>query len=296
VKYAPFPCRPATTISHALKLFGGKYLKDITSWDIERYKKMRRETTKSIGKRISDTTIRKELLHLNRFFVLAGEWGLVSPDHNPVPRVKKPPESKGRVPELSEEEEAQLLEAYSPGIRPVVKFAVYTGCRRGEILGLKWDRVDMDNGFIYLDKTKTGEPRVVPLCETALEVLRAISNRNGYVFQNGAGKPYTCVRASFNRAKIKAGLNSRTFHDLRHVFASRLRRNGASLGDIGELLGHKDMRMTLRYAHLTPGHLKSVVGLMDRFDIQTATKTATGSPYPAPSKKGRAQNSLNPGL
>ena len=270
------PARPAITIGHASKHFGGKNLKDITSWDLELYKKARRNTTMKNGKRISDSTIRKELLHLNRLFVLAGEWGMLSQGHNPVRTVKKPPESKGRVPELSEEEEARLLEACSLGIRPIVKFAIYTGCRRGEILGLTWDLVDMDAGFLYLGDTKTGEPRAVPLCETALEVLRGIGHREGYVFQNEKGAPYTCIRASFNRAKKETALDGLTFHDLRHVFASRLRRLGASLGDIAEALGHKGVKMTLRYAHLSPDYMKGVVQRLD----QTATKTATHLPFP----------------
>ena len=195
--------------------------------------------------------------------------------HNPVRTVKKPPESKGRVPELSEEEEARLLEACSPGIRPIVKLAIYSGCRRGEILGLTWDRVDMDAGFLYLDNTKTGEPRAVPLCETALEILRGLGHCEGYVFKNEKGEPYTCIRASFNRAKKEVALDGLTFHDLRHVFASRLRRLGASLSDIGEALGHRSARTTLRYAHLSPDYLKGLVQLLDQTGNQTATKTAT---------------------
>jgi integrase len=107
-----------------------------------------------------------------------------------------------------------------------------------------------------------------------LYVLQGIDHQDGYVFLNDKGEPYTCIRASFNRAKKEVGLDSLTFHDLRHVFASRLRRLGASLGDIAEALGHKGIRMTLRYAHLSPDYMKDLVKLLDR-EIQTATKTAT---------------------
>ena len=93
------PNRPAITIGHASKIFSGKYLKDITSWDIEMYKKTRRNTTMKNGKRISDTTVRKELQHLNRLFVLAGRWDMVPDGYNPVKNVKKPSEQQGRVPE-----------------------------------------------------------------------------------------------------------------------------------------------------------------------------------------------------
>ena len=135
----------------------------------------------------------------------------------------------------------------------------------------------MERAFIFLGDTKTGEPKVVPLCETAQGVLRGMGHREGHLFKNERSKPYKCVRASFNRAKKEAGLDSLRFHDLRHVFASRLRRRGASLGDIAELLGHKGLRMTLRYAHLTPDYLRNVVDLMDEAEIQTATKSATPS-------------------
>ncbi|MEE9196603.1 MAG: tyrosine-type recombinase/integrase [bacterium] len=101
-----------------------------------------------------------------------------------------------------------------------------------------------------------------------------MDHREGYVFLNEIGKPFRCLKASFRRAKKQAGLTL-TFHDLRHVFASRLRRRGASLEDIAELLGHKGIGMTLRYAHLTPGYLRDVVRLMNESEIQTATKTAT---------------------
>ena len=261
------PTRPAYTIAHASKLLGERYLKDITSWDIEMYKKMRRNTKRN-GKQVSPTTVRKELLHLNRLYVLADEWGMVPSGYNPVRSVKKPSERKGRVPELSLEEEARLLEACSPGIRPIVKFAIYSGCRRGEIFGLTWDRVDMERGFIYIDKTKSGEPRVVPLCETALDVLRGLSHHDGFVFQNEKGEPYRCIRASFNRAKKKAGLDRLVFHDLRHVFASRLRQLGVSLDDIGEMIGDKTLRMTMRYAHLRPEDTKGLVGLLDNLNVK----------------------------
>ena len=75
-------------------------------------------------------------------------------------------------------------------------------------------------------------------------------------------------------AKKEAGITI-TFHDLRYVFASRIRRRGASLEDIAELLGHKGIGMTRRYAHLTPGYLRNVVGLMEESEFQTATESAT---------------------
>jgi integrase len=261
------PTRPAITVAHASKLLGSKYLQDISNWDIELYKKMRRSTKRN-GKLISPTTIRKELLHLNRFFVLAEEWGLLPQGYNPVRSVKKPAENKGRVPELSLDEEARLLEACSLGLWSIVKFAIYTGCRQGEILSLTWDQVDMDRRFIYLEETKAGSPRVVPLCEVACGVLEAIDLREGHVFLNEKGKPYRCIKASFRRAKKQVGLTL-TFHDLRHVFASRLRLLGASLGDIAESLGHKSVSTTLRYAHLTPDYMKGVVGPLDNLKAES---------------------------
>lgn len=262
------PSRPTTTIKRASKLFGGMLLRDITAWDIERYKNMRRKTVKKNGKPISNTTIRKELLHINRFFVLAERWDLAPQGQNPVKKVEKPRENEGRVPELSPEEEKRLLLDCTPGIRPIVKLALYTGLRQGEILGLTWDKVDLENCQVYLDKTKTGKPRHVRLCRTAMEVLASLNNGQdeGHMFINPkTGRPYTkSIKSSFDRATKRAGIEGLTFHDLRHVFASRLRRRGASLSDIAEALGHKGVTMTLRYAHLSPDYMGSVVGLLDQ--------------------------------
>ena len=288
------PSRPATTIRHASKLFGGVLLRDITAWDIERYKNMRRKTVKKNGQLISDTTIKKELQHLNRLFVLADRWDLVPSGHNPVKKVEKPKENEGRVPELSDEDEKRLLLACSPGIRPIVKFAIYSGLRQGEILGLTWDRVDIKGCLVYLDKTKSGKPRHVRLCQTAVNILKSLHNGSGegHMFVNPkTERPYTKgMRHSFEKAKKEiAGIEDLTFHDLRHVFASRLRRRGASLGDIAEALGHKSITMTLRYAHLSPDYMGSVVELLDQpakakekrnWDISGTPERKTKSPNP----------------
>jgi integrase len=174
-------------------------------------------------------------------------------------------ENSYRLRYLMPEEVDVLLEKCPPHLAPMVKLALNTGLRRGELLSLQWDQVV--NGFIYLwDKTKTATPRQIPLNEAALEVLekqRRLNHlKSPYVFCDKHGKPWKDNKEGFANACRRAGIFNFRFHDLRHTFASHLAMNGESLRTIAELLGHKTFQMVMRYAHLSPGHLhKAVQGL-----------------------------------
>lgn len=140
--------------------------------------------------------------------------------------------------------------------------------RKGEILSLKWDNVDLKHGFILLDRTKNGERREIPINNT-LEAH--FLNRNmirrldiSYVFYDPVnGKPYQDVKRSFKTALRKAGIRDFHFHDLRHTFASHLVMAGIDITTVKELLGHKTLTMTLRYAHLAPSHKVKAVDILD---------------------------------
>ncbi len=139
--------------------------------------------------------------------------------------------------------------------------------RRGEIFGLTWDRVDLTHGFILLHTTKNGERREIPINGTLrvqLEKL-ALSNVDGrkFVFHEKDGKPFDSVKRSFKTACDDAKIKDFHFHDLRHTFASQLVMAGIDLTTLKELLGHKDIKMTLRYAHLAPSHKLRAVELLD---------------------------------
>ena len=154
-------------------------------------------------------------------------------------------------------------------------FAINTGLRRGSQYSLTWDMVDFRGRMLNIPRTKNEEPIHVPLNDSAVAALRVVHDRGdgrGRVFQSAkTGEPLENGRHWFDEAVVEAGIKNFRWHDLRHTFASRLRMKGAPLEDIADLLGHKSLTMTRRYAHLGPNKLHAVVSLLK----PTATTTAT---------------------
>jgi len=126
--------------------------------------------------------------------------------------------------------------------------------------------VDMKNGFIHLSETKNGKPRSIPINKTLLTTLNNITRRldiPSVFFNPKTGKRYTDIKKAFNNACEKAGISDYTFHDNRHTFASNLVMAGVDLATLKELLGHANIKMTLRYSHLAPAHMKKAVNILD---------------------------------
>ncbi|MHB8232054.1 MAG: site-specific integrase [bacterium] len=167
---------------------------------------------------------------------------------------------------MSEEEADTLISNCEPYLRPIVVTALNTGMRKGEILSLTWDRVDLKNRIILLDKTKNGERREIPVNDTLYRALSGLTRRLDIklVFPNPETlKQYYDLKGTFGRALAKSHITDFRFHDLRHTFASRLVMKGIDLTTVKELLGHKDVKMTLRYAHLAPAHIRKAVEILD---------------------------------
>ena len=140
----------------------------------------------------------------------------------------------------------------------MISFLIYSGCRKGEALNLKWDDVDLKNDVITIKGTKTKDDRYIPISKLLKELLSGIDKKSEYVFTgiNGKVKDF---KDSFKSACKKAGLKDLRIHDLRHVFGSKMVMNGTSLYITGKLLGHKTTQMTKRYSHLVPSTLKKAV-------------------------------------
>lgn len=125
--------------------------------------------------------------------------------------------------------------------------------RKGEILNLKWNDIDFINHYITIQQSKTNEKRIVPMNQEVYEVLKKLYKDGENVFSIKE-----CKR-SFATALRKAKIEDFRFHDLRHTFASHLAMDGCNLKTIQELMGHKDIKMTMRYSHLSKAYLEEAV-------------------------------------
>ena len=228
---------------------------------------------------VSSYTVANELSVLRHLLRLARRWGYIKE----LPEVILPEKPTGRRRYLTEDEIARLLAAgagsRNPYLETIIVIALNAGMRKGEILGLEWERVDFARGVLVLHQTKNGEPREVPMNQAVYEALTAIApqaGREGPIFRKRSGATWGQIRTAFTSALKKAGIADFRFHDLRHTCASHLVMSGASLKDVQEILGHKDFRMTLRYSHLSPAHLRKAVALLDgRFGPSMPSSSGT---------------------
>lgn len=176
------------------------------------------------------------------------------------------PVNNARVRYLTREELKRLIECCNPDLRAMVILAVNTGMRKGELLNLKWQEIDLINGFLHILESKNNTRRTVPLNDTALNVLKALPARidGGFVFFNKrTGSAIKDVKKAFNNALVRAKILDFRFHDLRHCAGSYLAMSGVDLRTIQEILGHKTLAMTIRYSHLSPLHTKKAVTLLE---------------------------------
>jgi len=221
---------------------------------------------------LKPVTVNRVLSCLKHMFTKALDWEMVSEDVvKRVRKVKAVPANSGRLRYLSVEECKRLLAACDKHQRALVMFALHTGCRKGEILGLTWDRVDLKHGFILLDETKSGKRREIPINPTVRELLQGTIRRidTPLVFWNPeTGGKWIDIRGAFMTACRKAKITDFHFHDLRHTFASQLVMNGVDITTVSRLLGHSTLTMTLRYAQLAPNHLQKAVDVMSRIQSE----------------------------
>ena len=218
----------------------------------------------------SAATVNRYLAILSHVFTVAvKEWGWV--EENPVLKVTKMKEPRGRVRFLSDDERKNLLnecqKSESSCLYMIVVLALSTGARRMEVIGLKWQDVDIARAVITLHETKNGERRVLPLTGHALELIKQHSKVRqlncDLVFPGKSLQNPIDIRTPWETALKRADVGDFRFHDLRHSTASYLAMNGASLAEIAEILGHKTLQMVKRYSHLSEAHTSKVVASMN---------------------------------
>lgn len=290
-----------------------KQLSSIDAWTIEKW---RNDKRKSGAK---PATVNSYVNPLKGAMSRAVEWGLV--EQHDLHKVKALRTDNAVVRFLDKEEESSLLETlrirdkrikderetanlyrykrnyplfpelrdfnFADHLEPIVLVAMNTGLRKGELLSLRWENVDLENNFLTVtgSKAKSGKARHVPLNQTAKITFQKwladvqqhsaendysektldsnkVAKANGYVFEGENGNHLLDFKKAWGKLLDEASISNFRFHDLRHHFASKLVMAGVDLNTVRELLGHGSLDMTLRYAHLAPEHKAAAVNLL----------------------------------
>lgn len=209
---------------------------------------------------VSKATVLRELQSFSALLNHARrEWGIDV--ENVVSRIRKPASNNARTRRISEQEWVSLQETLSssqnegasqgtrnPMILPIVRIAIETAMRQGEILSLRWCDVDLDRKCVKLPMTKNGDARLVPLSPTAVEIFAGLEGKHppsDRVFPTSA----SALKQAWVRACRRVGLSDLRFHDLRHEATSRLAERLPNVIELAAVTGHRDVRMLARYYH-----------------------------------------------
>jgi site-specific recombinase XerD len=251
-----------TSLKHLSPFFGESNLLSISPKMVSRYKVLRNDEG------AAPASVNRELSMLSKAFNLAiREWEWLR--DNPASRVPKDKENNERDRWLTKDDEKKILDNSPEWLREIIIFNLNTGLRLQELLSLEWSRVNLLRRTILIQETKNGSPKTLPLNKIALEVLNQRSKvksiKNDLVFFNSNGKKINphVLRTSFYTVLSKVGIDNLWLHDLRRTFATRLAQAGVDLYKISKLLGHKDIKMTQRYAHHCPDSLRDGVEILE---------------------------------
>lgn len=216
---------------------------------------------------------------LSKMFNLAEDWGWCEPRMNPVWRIPRYPEQKKERYLTPDEfqrlgevlQDAEQTKTVAPEVLAAIRLLIFTGCRRDEILKLRWDEVDLARRCLHLGDSKTGA-KVVQLGAEACAILEHLPRTSAYVIPGkDPTKPRYTIERPWHRIRQRAGIPDVRLHDLRHSFASFGVSLGMSLPLVGALLGHADAATTQRYAHLHNDPVREAVE-----HINTAIAAAMG--------------------
>lgn len=226
-------------LRHPLAL---KRLSDISSTDFAAYRDERLQE-------IKPSSLKRQLSPLHHLFEIARyEWGLPIRS-NPLDRVRVPGSSRRRERRLKPGELERLVaearRCLNPYVAPIILFAVETGMRRGEIVSVLWEHVDLEKRSLFIPHSKNGNTRTIPLTLAATEILNPIVPCDDRVFPISGN----ALRLNWQRLKMRAGIEDLHFHDLRHEAISRFFELGLTAPEVALISGHKDIRMLFRYTH-----------------------------------------------
>jgi len=259
LKYEYRGCRPKQQeymTNYWREMLGDKMISDITTTDVIR-------GMEALPNRLSNATKNRYKAIISVIFSYAlRRYNLT---HNPVQNIRSMRENNHRVRYLSNNERKRLYEGCKASnwtkLYLLILMAITTGARKGELMNLKWSDIDLDRQTAYVETTKNGLPKVMPLIdEVVVELSRFIGQESELIFNSKikTNKPYEFYKL-WKKALKFAEIEDFRFHDLRHSCASYLAQSGASLLEIADVLGHKQISVTKRYAHLCIEHKSSLI-------------------------------------
>lgn len=249
-----------------IKNLGHLLMAEIEPHHIAKYRDLRLNSDSLRGGKLSGDTVCRELALLSHLFNIARiDWGWSSfIDKNPVSLVRKPKPNKSRTRRITEEELRLILEHINTAspVYPIVQLGYLTAMRRGEIINIAWEDVDLEARVVYLPITKNGDPRHCPLSTKALSVLAQwhIENPTDHPRDKLFKINPDTVSHVFSEACTKAGLEDVRFHDLRHSATSNFIEQGLSIMEASSITGHKSFTMLKRYTHLNASTLAQKLG------------------------------------
>ena len=272
-----------------------RHMNDVNAWSIEKWRGERLKTG------LSKDTVNRDVAALSAMLSKAIDWNMI--EHHPLARVKPLKiDKRAKVRYLSDNEELALRKAlqkrdmkikserdsanqwrkergyellpslqdahYADHLSPMVLLAMNTGLRRGELFNLQWEDINLRSKTLTVQgvTAKSGETRHIPLNSESIQVLKqwkAKSKKSDLVFPGKDRQRMDTIKTSWMGTVADAKIKNFRFHDLRHSFASKLVMKGVPLNTVRELLGHADLKTTLRYAHLAPDHKADAVALLN---------------------------------
>ena len=238
------------------EMLGQKLIIDITKNDIY-------DGLQQLPNHFSNATINRYKAAISVVFSYACK--ALDLTENPVRKIPSLPENNERTRFLSEAERTRLFAccraSHWDKLYLIVLLAITTGARKGELTKLRWNDIDFERRTAYVSTSKNGQPKVLPLTDSVIKELQLFNkNDSSLIFESKVKENVAyCFTKPWKKALEDAEIKDFRFHDLRHSCASYLAQSGASLLEIADVLGHKQISVTKRYAHLCIEHKSSLI-------------------------------------
>jgi integrase len=244
--------------------FKNTYLSRIGPEMVERYKAQRINC-------VSPATVNREVALIKTMLNKAVIWGRLPVNPIAGKAVGKLKEKNIRERILSLDETGCLINAAVPRLRPILVIALNTGMRRNEILSLKWANVNKSERYIFIEDSKTGKSRKVPMNEQVIAAFKGLSKVDDQLifFNPETKKSYKDIKTAFRSACDRAKIKGLRLHDLRHTFAWRYIEAGGDIVSLSKILGHSSIQMTMRYCNATPEHMQKIVDKVGKVFVES---------------------------